>query len=348
LQIHMTSPSPKKDPPTLKHVAMTAGVHPSTVSRALDPARRHLIAPDRVRHIEETAFRLGYHRNIGAAALRTGRTRLIGVILPDVANPVFGPILAGVEEAIAIGGYSAIVANASGSGNRAMEAAQQLIARNVEGLVVATAELADPLVTLCTRMQVPIVLVNRAETNQRVPSVISDDREGMRLAVAHLVQLGHSRIGHLAGPQNVSTGVWRREGFVSAMQAFALPAQAIQIAASYSRGAGEEATRELLASHRVTAIAAANDLLALGAFGTLARLSMRCPDDVSIVGYNDMPLIDIVDPPLTSVRIASSDMGGLAGQRILAAIAGASLTEKLTLVQPSLVIRKSTRRLLEP
>lgn len=333
----------KPAPPTLRSVAESAGVHPSTASRALDAAKRHLIAPEVVERIERTAAALGYRRDIAAAALRTGRTRLIGAILPDVANPVFGPILSGIEQALAEDGYSAIVCNAGGSGERAVAAAEQLIARRVEGLLLATAELDDPVVALCQRRGVPVVLVNRAEALPRAPAVVPDDRAGMRLAVEHLAALGHRRIGHLGGPQTVSTGLWRLQGFREAMTEVGLDAGAVAIADAYSRDAGETAAARLIAAHALTAIAAANDLLALGAYRALAAAGLRCPRDISIVGFNDMPLIDMVDPPLTSIHINSVELGCRAGAGIVAVIAGGAADGSPDLVPPSLIPRGSTR-----
>jgi LacI family transcriptional regulator len=321
-------------------VAEAAGVHPSTVSRALDPARRHLIGNDVLSKVEETARALGYQRNIAAAALRTGRSGMVGVILPDVANPVFGPILAGVEEALGREGCSAIVANAGGSAARALEAVRRLAARSVDGIVLAAAELEDAVVSFCLEAALPIVLVNRAEARQRTPSVISDDRAGMALAVRHLRDLGHRRIGHLAGPQTVSTGLWRREGFERAMgEGGRSP---IAVATSYDREEGARAADRLLAEDGLTAIACANDLLALGAVAAARQRGLRCPADISIIGYNDMPLIDIVDPPLTSIRISSEEMGRAAGLRLLRAFAGEAGGHDRTVVAPVLVIRGST------
>ncbi|MGL4239684.1 MAG: LacI family DNA-binding transcriptional regulator [Beijerinckiaceae bacterium] len=323
-------------------VAEAAGVHPSTASRALDPAKRHLIAADVVTLIEATARKVGYRRNLGAAALRTGRSRLIGVLLPDIANPVFGPILGGVEEALAAEGYSAIVANAGGSAERAAAAAEQLIARRVDGLVAATAERIDPVVSLCLGERVPVVLVNRAEERARAPTVISDDRQGMRLAVDHLVALGHRRIAHLAGPQHVSTGLWRLEGFRASMAEHGLPSDAVATAWAYHREAGHAATCQLIATHRITAIAAANDLLALGAYAALSEAGLRCPDDVSVIGCNDMPLVDLVEPALSTVRINPEELGRRAGRRILRALAQESAAPEIDVVAPVLIIRKST------
>ncbi len=162
----------------------------------------------------------------------------------------------------------------------------------------------------------------------------------MALSVRHLRELGHRRIGHLAGPQTVSTGLWRREGFERAMaEAGGGP---VAVAAAYDREAGERAAELLLADDGLTAIACANDLLALGAVAAARRCGRRCPADIAIVGYNDMPLIDILDPPLTTIRISSEEMGRAAGLRLLRAIGEDVGGIDRTVVAPALVIRGST------
>ena len=331
-----------KSEPTLKLVASAARVHVSTASRALDPAQRHLIGGDVRTRVEAAAQTLGYRRNAAAAALRTGRTQMVGVILPDIANPVFAPILAGVEAVIGRKGYSAVVANAGGSAARAMEAARQLAARRVEGIVLASAELDEAIVSYCRETGLPVVLVNRAEARARAPSVTSDDRAGMALSVGHLAGLGHRRIGHLAGPQTVSTGLWRLEGFRTAMAKRGLDATAVAVAGAYAREAGERTAAALLAAGGLTAIACANDLLALGALAALKATGLRCPADVSLVGYNDMPLIDSVDPPLTSVRINPERMGAVAGERLMRWIDEGDSGADGIVLEPTLVIRGST------
>ena len=201
---------------TLQQVADAAGVHRSTASRALSPETAGLISPDVVARITETAARLGYRRDLLAASLRTSRTRLVGVLVPDLANPVFAPILAGVEAALAQHRYALLIANASSDAS-ALELVEGLVARRAEGLILATAHARDPVLARCVELSLPTVLVNRADPDGRLSAVTPDDREGMRLAVLHLVSLGHRHISHLAGPQDVSTGQLRAEGFRSAM-----------------------------------------------------------------------------------------------------------------------------------
>src|SRR5689334_10394224 len=146
--------------PTIKDVASRCGVHPSTVSRALSPAMSHLVADDVAKRIRAAADALGYRPNVTAAGLRTGRSGLIGVLVPDIADPGFPPILGGVTEALHAGGYAPIVVDV-GPGGSQLEIVERLIARGVDGLVLATATLHDPVIAYCIDSGVPVVLVNR-------------------------------------------------------------------------------------------------------------------------------------------------------------------------------------------
>lgn len=319
-------------------------MHRSTAARALDPAQAHRISQEVVEKVRAEALRQGYRRDAIAASLRTGRSRLVGVVLPDLANPVFAPILDGVGAALAEQGYSMLVADGGADGARQVMIVEELIARRVDGLLLATARRSDPVLTVCLEAGVPTVLVNRAEDQPRAATVVSDDICGMRFAVEHLAGLGHRRIGHLAGPERLSTGILRRRGFELAMQAAGRDPSAIAVARAYSRAEGQAATAALLdAAPGLTAIAASNDLLALGAYLELKRRGLSCPGDLSIVGHNDMPLVDMVDPPLTTVRIAHAQMGRAAAQRLLERLADPDAEASVTLMPAELIMRGSTR-----
>jgi LacI family transcriptional regulator len=326
---------------TLQEVADAAGVHRSTASRALNPETADLISPDVVARIAEAAVRLGYRRDLIAASLRNSRTRLIGVLVPDLANPVFAPILAGIEAALAERRYAVLVANAPNDAS-ALELVEGLVARRAEGLILATAHAHDPVLYRCIALGVPTVLVNRADPDGRLSSVTPDDCEGMRLAVRHLVRLGHRRIGHLAGPQDASTGMLRAEGFRGAMAEAGLTPGPVVTAAAYTREAGYAAAEMLLARRGLTAIAAANDLLALGAVQALSRRGLRCPDDVSITGHNDMPLMDMVQPPMTTIRISHDRIGREGARLLLERLAIPDLPLAKMCTPPELIVRAST------
>src|SRR5450631_2400024 len=222
--------------PTIKDVAERCGVHPSTVSRALSGAMSHLVAPDVAKDIRAAAAALGYQPNVTAVGLRTGRSGLIGVLAPDIADPGFPPVLSGITETLGAEGYATIVVDVGGDRSRQLELVDKLIARGVDGLVLATVGLSDPVVGHCIAAAIPAVLVNRSDAGRRLPAVVTDDEAGMRLAVEHLVELGHRRIGHIAGPQHVSTGARRRAGFKRAASRAGLSARSIviEIAPAYT------------------------------------------------------------------------------------------------------------------
>lgn len=326
---------------TLRSVAQAVGVHVSTASRALNPATRHLVAPEVADRIAAAARLQGYRGHAGAAALRTRRSGLVGIVVPDIANPVFGPILGGLEEALSQEGYSVLVANAA-SAARQGEAVDELLRRRVDGLVLATVAERDEILTRCIASGVPTVLVNRAEERERASAAVSDDRLGLRLAVTHLVALGHREIGYLGGPEHLSTGLLRRRGYEDAMAEAGLPRGPVSIASAYSRDAGRIAAAALLAAGTPTAIATANDLLALGAYEALRDRGLSCPGDVSVTGHNDMPLVDMIDPPLTTVRIPQDAIGRLAADLVVRRIAEPGEPARRHTVAPHLITRRST------
>jgi len=327
---------------TLQQVADAAGVHRSTASRALNPETAGMISPDVVARVAGTAQSLGYRRDMLAASLRTSRTRLVGMLLPDLGNPVFAPILAGVEAALAEHRYAVLVAHAPNDAN-ALELLESLVARRAEGVILATAHAHDPVLVRCIELGLPTVLINRADPDRRLPAVTPDDREGMRLVVQHLVGLGHRCIGHLAGPQDASTGLLRAEGFQSAMKEAGLALGPVGVADAYTREAGQAATERLLDTRQgLTAIAAANDLLALGAMRTLSARGLSCPGDVSVTGHNDMPLVDMVQPPLTTIRILHDRIGREGARLLLARIASPDAPPVQIRTPPELIVRAST------
>lgn len=329
----------------LRQLAEVIGVHPSTVSRALDPTKRHLVAADVAERIRKTALELGYRRNPVAASLRTQRSALVGVLVPDIANPVFSPIISGISEVVRGAGYSTIVADTGGETDSGLRLVDELIARRVDGLVLASVSRSDAVLDHCLAEGVKVVLVNRADDSGRAPSVVSDDVTGMRVAVSHLHDLGHRIIGHLGGPEHLSTGHLRRIGYEQGMAGCGLvPGRRLIAAArAYDRAEGERAAGVLIDSNPdMTAIAAANDLLALGAYEAIRKRGLACPADISVVGHNDMPLVDLVEPPLTTIRIGPREMGCDAARLLLALMNDEEPVEPHHVLAPALVVRGST------
>jgi len=331
---------------TIKDLAAEADVHYSTVSRVMNPATRHLVAEEVATRILKLADLRGFRPNRIAAGLRTQRSGLIGVILPDIANPVFPPILAGIEAVLAKQGYVPIVVNGGVERARQRFVMEQMVARQVEGLILATAERDDPLLDYCLNLGIPVVMVNRGEHTGRASCVVSDSLLAMALTVDHLVSLGHRRIGHIAGPASTSTGQLRKEGFLHAVKRHRLRRDefAVVEAESYSREAGRKACAQLFESlPGLTAIAAGNDLVAMGCYDYLREQGIRCPEDVSVVGHNDMPFVDALTPPLTTIRIPVHEMGEQAAELLLRRIDKPLAATVVIELRPELVVRGSTR-----
>ena len=328
---------------TIRDVARAAGVHVSTVSRALDQRRPGGVSAEVVTAIEATARRLGYRPNRAASALRTGRTHTIGVLVPDITNPVFPPILQGIEAHAAARGSFVLVANVA-AGALARPVVERLLAQQVDGVVLAIASRDDPLVDFIVESGLNAVMVNRADDSGRVPSVVSDDRLAMKLVVDHLLQAGCQRIAHLAGPQTLPTGVGRRLGFEQAMRDHGAASAGIVACEAYSRDAGRRAMAQLLADTQPApdAVACCNDLVALGAYDALAAAGLRIPHDVAVTGHNDMPLVDLIGPPLTTIRPPHRELGWRAAQLLFERLDGQQLSPATVVLRPELVVRAST------
>lgn len=331
--------------PTLRDVADAAGVHPATASRALNPATRGLVNADTARRVIKVAESLGYRPNPIARGLKTAKSGTVGLVIPDLTNPLFPPIVRGIEDVLEPAGYSGLIVNTDNDPGRERAQIESLRSRQVEGLIVATALLEHPLLEQLRREGVLIVVVNRRPADLDIASITPDDAAGVELAVRHLASLGHRRIAHLAGPANTSTGVVRARSFRNTVHDLGLDEDpALTATCSYwSEEAGAEALRSLLdAGAEFTAVVAGNDLIALGCYDVFAERSIDCPRDISVVGFNDMPFLDKLRPPLTTVAVPHQQIGAEAARMLLDAIADPARPPRSVLLPLSLVVRGST------
>ena len=330
---------------TIRDVARAARVHPGTVSRALNEETRALVNPETAERVLRAADELGYRPNRIARGLKTSRSHTIGVLIPDITNPLFPPILRGIEDRLDEAGYTSLIVNTDNDPTRERIYLEAMRGRQVDGFISATARLDRELLAELSAAGTPLVLVNRSLEDGSVPAVTVDDRRGIALAVEHIVRLGHERIGHIAGPQNLSTGHRRYLGFVEQMgnAGLELPDGNVRFSASFPEDQGAAACAELLeAAPQLTAIVAANDLLALGCYDALEARGLRCPDDVSIVGFNDMPFVDRLRPALTSVRIPQRQIGKVAADLLLTRLSDGADVAREILLEPALIVRGST------
>lgn len=300
----------------LVDVAREAGVHAGTASRALNPEARASVSRQTVRRVERAARKLGYTPNTVARGLRMSRSFVIALVVPDITNPLFPYIVRGAEQVLADAGYTLVLTDTNNDADTERSQVAAMRARGVDGFIVATARWSDPVLDELASAGVPTVMVNRRNERGPFPYIGTDDRHGIELCVQHLRELGHRAILHLAGPADTSTGRDRTSAFRQAMRGNEIAG--IVACPSFTEQAGAAAVHEALAAGTAfTAILAGNDLLAIGALEALAEHGIRCPDDVSITGYNDVDFMRRLTPAFTTVRIPLNNMGVLAARTLL-------------------------------
>ena len=330
---------------TIKDVAARADVHPSTVSRVMNPETRSMVSETVAVRITRIAREMGYARSPLASGLRTGRSYTVGVIIPDLSNPVFPPIVRGIERTLSKEGFIAILADSDNSQKSERAIFDSLKSRHIDGLILATAHTRDPVVKACMEEQLPVVLVNRTTDTHEVTEVINNDELGIQLAVSHLVDLGHTQIAFLGGPVDTSTGRDRFQAFRDQARdgRFELDAQLCIECTPFTEVAGHEGMLAILDHNSpFSAVVAANDLLALGCYDALAERGLSCPHEVSVTGFNDMPFVDRLSPPLTSLHIPHDELGAQAAMLLLAEIRDRHMPRKTVRLDPELVVRGST------
>jgi LacI family transcriptional regulator len=330
---------------TLRDVARLADVHPGTVSRALNPQTRRLVNAETARRVMEAAETLGYRPNPIARGLKTNRSYTVGVLVPDLTNPLFPPIVRGIQDRLELAGYTPLIANTDNDRRRERVDFEAMRARQVDGVITATARLDHGLLDEMAATGLPLVLVNRRLEDGTLPSATADDREGVRLAVKHLAGLGHRRIAHLGGPQDLSTGHLRYEGFLAALAEAGLAADPalVHFGRAFTEPEGQRLCDELVGGGAdFTAVVAGNDLMALGCYDVFAARAIECPRDVSVVGFPAMPFTARFHPPLTTVRIPHYEIGAAAAELMLERLQEPDAPPRQIVLGPDLVVRRST------
>jgi DNA-binding LacI/PurR family transcriptional regulator len=331
-------------PVTITDVARAAGVAPSTVSRAVtNPDRVNLVTRE---HVLQVAARLGYRPSPVARALGTGRTNTLALVLPDITNPYFSGLIRGAERQAAATGHILVLGDSEESGRAEWRIVERL-SRSVDGFVIGSSRMSDQRIVQSHGLR-PVVLVNRRTPG--VTSVSPDQESGTRQIIEHLASLGHRGVLFLAGPPESWLAARRWAGVSSAAKARGLVAKRLgPFHPSIDGGfvAGEAA----LAESATTAVIAHNDLIAIGVLKHFASRGVRVPQDVSVVGFDDIFGADFCDPPLTTLSDRTEQAGRSAVDLLVSLITepeGADAAEAeppAEIVAPTqLVVRQSTGR----
>jgi LacI family transcriptional regulator, galactose operon repressor len=332
--------------PTQHDVAKLAGVHRATVSRALDPRRRNLINPETVARVVDAAERLGYRPNVMARGLKTNRSSVIALVVPDISSPTYASIVSSLESTVRDAGYTVLIANTDDDLASIESVGAQLLASRVDGVVFASAVRGEQALRALRLENTPAVLIGAASPGDQA-WVSVDHRHGIELAVNHLIRLGHMNIALICERPSSSSGATHHEAYVAALRAHGREpdTRLVEICEPTRAAAGAEACAALFYRGAApSAIIATNDGAALGCYSALATLGLEVPRDVSIVGYGNSPYGRYFSPPLTTVALPYGAVGTEAANMILELTDpdGTSLEREHVLLRPYLVHRLST------
>ena len=339
---------------SIKDVARLAQVSVTTVSHVLNQTRP--VHPDTRARVEAAVQSLGYVPSAVARSLKLNATHSIGMLVPNNSNPYFAELVRAVEDACFAAGYALLLCNTDDDADRQRVYLDVLAQKRVDGVIVASTTDDERMSQHLARTALPMVLIDRDITGLDRPCVQTDHVLGGMIATQHLLELGHTRIACIGGPELLHSSERRIDGWREALLRARLPAELL-VYGDFSVNGGYQAMQRVLAKageQIPTAVFACNDLMAIGALRALHEAGLHAPEDVSVVGYDDIELADYIRPALTSVAQPVKTMAEQALARLLALLrekkadaanpAGAHEPALLQLLAPSLVVRGSSQR----
>jgi LacI family transcriptional regulator len=327
---------------TIIDVAKEAGVSPATVSRILNATTP--VAKDKRQRVMAAIQKMGFQPNVLAQGLIRGRTNTVGVVTPDLSSAFYGTALGGIEQAFIGSGYQPLYGSAHWQAGAEREAISMLLNRKVDGLIIMGG-FSEAAYLLEISKRLPVIVLGRHIAGMEDHCLNSNNAQGAYIATQHLIQLGHQRIAHIAGPHGNEDAQQRQLGYRQALEAHQLEYNPAWVQeGDFLERSGMMAIESLLMrAPTFTAVFAGNDQMAMGARLALARHGLRVPDDVSLVGFDDLPSSPYLHPPLTTVHQPMNEMGFQASNALIAHLKGQAF--KLEHPDVSLIIRESTVRI---
>jgi LacI family transcriptional regulator len=326
----------------IKDVAREAGVSTATVSHVINNTK-YVTEVTRERVLAAIKS-CNYYANAHARTLASGRSNIIGLLVSDISNPFFPELVKSIEDAAFECGYNVILVNTNYDANRAADYVRRLIELNVAGVALMTTELDSKLIDELAARKVPVVFHNVGITGEHMSDVLVDYGSGIEEAIEHLVALGHRRIAHIAGPARFRSAGIRRQAFLDSVARHlpTSPTPAIY-EGDFKFEGGRRAASEILAADEFpTAVVVANDLMALGAMHEFRAAGLSIPQDISIVGFDDITFAALAHPPLTTVCSPRAEIGRKAIEALLATTKQSGSTGEEVKIRTYLVIRGTT------
>lgn len=327
---------------TIKDIAVEAGVSVSTVSRILN--NKPDVSAKTRQNVKQVIDKLNYNPNNIARGLVLRKTYTIGLIIPDISNPFFPEVARGVEDNAKEFGYSVIFCNTDNDKQREKEAIKLLRSKQVDGIILSLSVSNKNRLDKLSEEGFPTVQIDRKVPGSSLPAVTIDNVLSAYNATKHLVGSGHSRLAHITGNLETTTGCDRLEGFQQVLRAYNLPQRKVWIReGDYSKKSGYEQMKYMLSQQeRPTAVFAANDLMAIGAYAAAFDSGLRIPEDISIVGHDDIDVSSIIRPELTTISQPKYELGQKAFEVLLNVIEGSN-NEQDTVLPTELILRKSVK-----
>jgi DNA-binding LacI/PurR family transcriptional regulator len=325
-------------------IARKAHVSTATVSRTLNQSGA--VLPETARKVWRVATQLNYYPNSHARALVSGRSKLLGLIVSDITNPFFPELVHSFEALATQHQYDLILTSTGYQTARMTGCVRRMLERKVDGVAIMTSEMDLGLIKELARRGVPLVFLDVGRIGPRMSHVLIDYSHGVRQSVDHLVALGHQRIAFITGPLDLQSARTRRQAFLDGLRAHRMkPDPKLIREGTHTAEGGQHAMEALLrSSKRATAVVCSNDWTAIGALHAIDAAGLRVPEDVSVVGFDDIPLSRYTRPPLTSVRMSAGDVGATAFDALFRLVGGERLEGEVYQVPTNLVIRASTSK----
>jgi LacI family transcriptional regulator len=326
----------------INEIARLAGVSTATVSRTINGSGK--VKPETAEKVWRVVDDMGYHPSSHAQALASGKSQLIGLIISDITNPFFPELVRSFEEISLQNGFEVIVANTGYDPSRMAHTVRRMIQRKTEGVAVLTSEMEPALVEQLEMQQMPVVFLDTGRKGRQASNIKVDYGMGIMEAVAHMVDLGHKRIGYIGGPVKYASARARQRAFKKCLQEYGLPSNGdlIQRGNFKIDGGAAAMARLMEIKERPTAVLAANDMSAIGAMKTALGMGLKVPEEISIIGFDDIDFCQLTQPPLTTIRLSRREIAEKAFDALSSIIQGKSRRGGQYKIGTHLVVRNST------
>jgi len=328
----------------IKEVAKRAKVSTATVSRTINNSAK--VKPGTAARVRKAIEELNFYPNTHARTLVSGRSRMLGLIISDITNPFFPELVKSFEDQAVQRGKEVIIGNTDYNPKRMAGCIQRMVERKVDGVAIMTSE-ADPAFMMeLTRRNIPTVFMDTGKPGPHTANIRIDYAQGIREALQHLFSLNHRRIAFISGPMNLESARIRHAAFLAGIKSRGLSERGLIEKGDHRIEGGAAAMRNLLKlSQRPTAVIASNDLTAIGALGAIHEAGLRVPQDISLIGFDDISFAHLTQPPLTTIQLSRTQLAVTAFDALEALIHKENRTHADYTIETKLVLRGSTRAL---